>query len=70
MADERSPLLEDGREHSGRTDYLAAENEPEPADSTVIGDTNGSTNAEQQAIVVSQNSLMALVRLATFAYFF
>lgn len=53
MADERSPLLQNGQEHGGQTDYLAAANELERAADT----------AEQQS-VVGQGVLVALVILA------
>lgn len=64
MADERSPLLQNGRDRGGPTDYLAAVNESESVDPAATSDINGSTDAEQQTIVAPQNSLVALVRLA------
>ena len=63
MADERSPLLQNGRDRGGPTDYLAAVNESESVDPAATSDINGSTDAEQQTIV-AKNSLVALVRLA------
>jgi hypothetical protein len=63
MADERSPLLQNGREHDGEIDYSAV-NEPEQVDSVEI---HGSTDAEQQQTVVApQNSVITLVRLGDF----
>jgi hypothetical protein len=65
MADERSPLLQNGQEHGGQTDYLAVVNEHEQADSAVIGENtsgNGSADAEQQTVVAPHSSVIALVR--------
>lgn len=67
MADERSPLLQNGQEYSGQTDYLAAADEHDPA--TINDITHESTDAEQQTVVAPQNSLIALVRLAIFAIY-
>ncbi|KAF8811625.1 member of the major facilitator superfamily [Phlegmacium glaucopus] len=55
MAAERSPLLQNGEEHGGQTDYLATANEAEQVA------VNGVTDAEQQTVVAPQNSLLALV---------
>ena len=65
MADERSPLLQNGREHD---DYSAV-NGPEQADSVAI---QGSTDAEQQQTVEApQYSIITLVRIVRlFSYFF
>ena len=59
MADERSPLLQNGREHDGEIDYSAV-NEPEPA---AIHDGSTDADAEQQQTAVApQHSVITLVR--------
>lgn len=62
MADERSPLLQNGQEHDNEIGYSAV-NEPEQADSVAI---HGSTDAEQQTVVAPQNSVLTLVRFGNF----
>ena len=70
MADEHSPLLQNGREHhDGEIDYSAV-NEPEQADSVAI---HGSTDAEQQQqtvpVVAPQSSVVTLVRFGHWTKF-
>jgi hypothetical protein len=64
MADERSPLLQNGQEHGAQTldsDYLAI-NEHEQADSAAAA-IDGSTDTEQQqTTVASQSSVVTVVR--------
>ena len=63
MADERSPLLQNGRDHDGEIDYSAV-NAPEQIDSVAI---HGSSDAEQQQTAVApQNSVVTLVGLGNF----
>ena len=67
MADERSPLLQNGREHDGEINYSAV-NEPEQADSVII---HGSTDTEQhQTAVAPQKSVIILVRFGNFHDFY
>ena len=66
MADERSPLLQNGRENDGEIGYTAV-NDPEQADSVAI---HGSTDAEQQqTVVAAQSSVITLVRFGNFRDF-
>ena len=65
MADERSPLLQNGRVHDDEIDYSAV-NDPEHADSVA---NHGSTDAEQQVeetVVARHNSVIILMRLGNF----
>ena len=66
MPDERSPLLQNGREHDGEINYSAV-NEAEQADSVAI---HRSTDAEQQQpVVASHKSVIILVRFCNFRDF-
>ena len=66
MADERSPLLQNGREHDGEIEYSAI-NEPEQADSVAIhGSTDAEAAEQQQTVVAPQSSVITLVRLGNF----
>ena len=69
MADERSPLLQNGREHDGEIEYSAI-NEPEQADSVAIhGSTDAEAAEQQQTAVAPQNSVITLVRLGQFRHY-
>ena len=68
MADERSPLLQNGRVHDGDTDYSAV-NEPEQINS-IANNESIQVDAEQQQIVVApQNSVITLVGLGNFRHY-
>ena len=64
MADECSPLLQNGRVHDGGEIDYSVVNEPEQADSVA---NHGSTDTEQQETVIArQYSVITLVRLGNF----
>ena len=62
MTDERSPLLQNGREND---DYSAA-NEPEQADSVTIHESTDAEQQLEQTAVAPQNSVITLVRFSNF----
>ena len=61
MADERSPLLQNGQVHDNEIDYSAV-NEPEQVDSVAIHGSTDSDAEQQQTVIAPQNSIVALVR--------
>lgn len=64
--EERSPLLQNGREHDSEINYSAV-NEPEQADSVAI---HGFTDDErQQTAIAHQNSVTTLVRFSSFYHY-
>ena len=65
MADERSPLLQNGRVHDDEIDYSAV-NDPEHADSVANHGSTGTDAEQQETVVARQNSVITLVRLGNF----
>jgi hypothetical protein len=62
MADERSPLLQNGREND---DYSTV-NEPEQTDSVAIHESTDAEQQLEQTVVAPQNSVITLVRFGNF----
>ena len=71
MADERSPLLQDGRQHDSGIDYSAV-NDPvsEQADSVSIHASEATHAEQQETVVAPQNSVITLVRFGKYIYMY
>ena len=61
MPDERSTLLQNGREHDGEINYSAV-NEPDPSHRSI-------DDEQQQTVVAPENSVTTLVRFGNFRDF-